>query len=84
MYNHTCQYCDGTLQSTRPLCMFCSHALCGEIIDNPSMGVFDYLFGLPRHIKVSRPQSTCPRCLSINILNANGSDVMSCIRSEYV
>jgi hypothetical protein len=75
MDNHTCQYCDGTLMSVRPVCVNCGHALCQEIRKNKIMKVHDYILGFPRHIEVTVNETICPRCQALNVLDDSYSTV---------
>jgi predicted nucleic acid-binding Zn ribbon protein len=75
--NHTCQYCDGTLTSIRPLCGNCGHALCGEVKQITTQKVHDYLFGLPRTYPAHEYKTSCPKCNAENELNSEYTKVIS-------
>ena len=72
MNEHTCKYCDGTLQSTRPPCMNCGHVLCLEVTYETNQ----YIDGQGVSNKTMTCTSVCPKCQGINKYDGSNGVVM--------
>jgi hypothetical protein len=68
MTKHTCSYCDGTLKSTRPLCLNCGHPLCLEIRHSIRQDYMHDVRGIVILAKEQTGTTLCPKCRGVNEL----------------